>query len=844
MAKKYSIKSGDHELVKLDNLNLTISGGPDVTTGGDVEVQGGDGGTIDGTVKIGNSLTKQVELGATTIPVITKGPLQLDDPGSRPLAGANYRGQIWNDQGATLVADDVSICVKDDADAYSWKSLIAEGGTGGSWPFATVVTVSQTNPDADYSSIQAAIDGVAAGSTILVEPGVYHEELDINKDYLSIIGVANPYVKDWAGPNVLITNQTVTPTRDYHVSFECHSSLLINIEINSNYAVGHTWGLYFDGNLGYDNGLKDCTYGSKPVYLDNYPEVMFDNCSIAGTVEITNNTDLVISGETSISEITTDINGVSISVYGNTHVGNLNIDSSSQIWTSYGGKLIVADSATWDPTLEENTVNVGISPELLGNTPFTRLALASRTADPTTGLADGHMWYRSDTDQFKGRRNGATKDFLMTGDDSPLDSIKTVSLTNPNADYSTIQAAIDACDGVNWTKILIDSGEYNEKLVLKNRVHLCGLNQANSGVVDGDNGVLVFYEHTVDGATVSIATSGMPLARLESINILAKNANGSSGLSYSAISQPNATYLELISVWASGIADYGNNQIYVSGITSSGWLYLQGRNCGFEAFSMSAEVITTAVGFDKTENNVENYANTWMWAFGNGTDYDARIGATAFLSLYDGIFNSNGGTITHIDGGVYHYSGAINWGTLTGTYADQSDNVKSFAGFEAGPLLTSGKKSAFKLNLRPLTADPTDVADGNVWYRTDTQKLFTNINAEDRQITTTRNDVVTINPSSNNLIEVIDVTLHNAITMDYTIVQAGGTANKQVGELIVLFDETANQVSITNMVKATIGTSFQDDLIFNASVSGLDLTVNLNNTLANTYTLTFYRKLL
>lgn len=37
------------------------------------------------------------------------------------------------------------------------------------------------------------------------------------------------------------------------------------------------------------------------------------------------------------------------------------------------------------------------------------LGLASIAADPTIGLADGYLWYRSDTDKFRARINGATE---------------------------------------------------------------------------------------------------------------------------------------------------------------------------------------------------------------------------------------------------------------------------------------------------------------------------------------------------------------------------------------------------------------------------------------------------
>jgi hypothetical protein len=50
------------------------------------------------------------------------------------------------------------------------------------------------------------------------------------------------------------------------------------------------------------------------------------------------------------------------------------------------------------------------------------LRLASLTAEPAgTVMGDGDIWYRSDTDVFKGRRNGVTSEFIMDGDTEWVD---------------------------------------------------------------------------------------------------------------------------------------------------------------------------------------------------------------------------------------------------------------------------------------------------------------------------------------------------------------------------------------------------------------------------------------
>ena len=44
----------------------------------------------------------------------------------------------------------------------------------------------QDYPDADFTRIQEAVDAASAGDTIIVYPGTYTENVDVNKDHLTI----------------------------------------------------------------------------------------------------------------------------------------------------------------------------------------------------------------------------------------------------------------------------------------------------------------------------------------------------------------------------------------------------------------------------------------------------------------------------------------------------------------------------------------------------------------------------------------------------------------------------------------------------------------------------------
>ena len=53
-------------------------------------------------------------------------------------------------------------------------------------------------PDADFTRIQEAVDAASAGDTIIVYPGTYTENVDVNKDHLTIqqkAGLIQPLFK-------------------------------------------------------------------------------------------------------------------------------------------------------------------------------------------------------------------------------------------------------------------------------------------------------------------------------------------------------------------------------------------------------------------------------------------------------------------------------------------------------------------------------------------------------------------------------------------------------------------------------------------------------------------------
>lgn len=75
-----------------------------------------------GKLKIGaGAPTEQLDVVGS---IKTTGSLQFAGAGaSRPAADATLRGKMWFTQGAAGVADTISVCMKDAADAYAWVNL-------------------------------------------------------------------------------------------------------------------------------------------------------------------------------------------------------------------------------------------------------------------------------------------------------------------------------------------------------------------------------------------------------------------------------------------------------------------------------------------------------------------------------------------------------------------------------------------------------------------------------------------------------------------------------------------------------------------------------------------------
>jgi hypothetical protein len=122
-------------------------------------------------------------------------------------------------------------------------------------------------------------------------------------------------------------------------------------------------------------------------------------------------------------------------------------------------------AARWDGTSGSQLQN-----SLIGITDDGSIQLNELAGDPSSPV-DGEIWYNTTADKLYARVGGKTK-VLAAG--SSFDNVKTVDASNPNADYSTIGAAVSAAS--DGDVILVGPGDYNETgITITKEVAIIGL---------------------------------------------------------------------------------------------------------------------------------------------------------------------------------------------------------------------------------------------------------------------------------------------------------------------------------------------------------------------------------
>ena len=147
-------------------------------------------------------------------------------------------------------------------------------------------------PDANFTKIQDAVDAASPGDTIIVYPGTYTENVDMNKDHLTIksesgaettiVQAANPddHVFEVTADYVNISGFTVMGAGEYkagifishYLSPRC-CNILNNIIHNNGYGIGASYsgsGSMISHNVIYSNNCGlDLTYFGNSIIANN-----------------------------------------------------------------------------------------------------------------------------------------------------------------------------------------------------------------------------------------------------------------------------------------------------------------------------------------------------------------------------------------------------------------------------------------------------------------------------------------------------------------------------------------------------------------------------------------------
>lgn len=96
-------------------------------------------------------------------------------------------------------------------DVLDRRILWADVDSFGAWPFAHILTVSPTDPSADYTTIGTAITAASAGDVILLDAATYNEAVAINKVLTLIgLGVGSTIITNSGAATITITAANVS----------------------------------------------------------------------------------------------------------------------------------------------------------------------------------------------------------------------------------------------------------------------------------------------------------------------------------------------------------------------------------------------------------------------------------------------------------------------------------------------------------------------------------------------------------------------------------------------------------------------------------------------------------
>ncbi|HEU5005055.1 MAG TPA: right-handed parallel beta-helix repeat-containing protein [Candidatus Saccharimonadales bacterium] len=369
--------------------------------------------------------------------------------------------------------------------AGSWTSASPSEGTSND-P-ADNLSVCASN--CDYTSIGAAISGAQAGTDIYVDPGTYHENVNVNKavtlmgagaDSTTIVATdGNSSPLTFSGNGATVSGFTIT--HDYT------DSELAAWNFNNN-------GVTF-GQLTHDNTLENSTVtlNRNGVYLNNSEDNVVTRNTITNNrtgVNMTNDlagtqiTDNVISDNWTEGLVTYDsgiaINYSNVTVSGNTFDQNWYEQITVKNTSLSSGTLDVSGNTFSDSPVTYTTSSSSSldEPGFAAQQPVSLGGTATKPAQslPTLRIFNGgnvSLGYSGKT--------------LKVGADEP---------------YTTIQSAVN--DASAGDTIAVDAGTYNESPTINKSLTLTGAQAGVAGSSHSGNESTVnrFYV-TAGGVTVN-----------------------------------------------------------------------------------------------------------------------------------------------------------------------------------------------------------------------------------------------------------------------------------------------------------------------------------------------------
>lgn len=639
-----------------------------------------------------------------------------------------------------VTADKEYVCLDATASAAVWKETSAKG-----WPWTTgkVLTV---GPDADYTTIGAAISAASAGDIILIQPGAYPEQITVDKT-LALIGLA-PTNYSWDAATVVLNPTITTGAAAVTLTADAGLSVFQNLRVASQHQTGvlDSYGVLIQSMAGGTTYWDNCVIGPeivsgaspttrvRSVWVQTNAIVDFRDCQLAvddpsniatevppvvavgtSTVRLLNSrvkNGVNYPGDVSIQD-TAKLELVASIIEGTLDEGGTNntttyIDAASRI-NAVSADYTDDDTQAKIVHREYGLVDTG------GQKDLYKLNLRSLTSAPGS-VGNGNVWYDSSLNRFRVRENGVTKYLRSLWDGGQFVTVD----AGGGADYTTIQAAIDAVAADSNVTILVAPGTYTELLTLKSGITIRGVGTRPASLLTPTSTVIVTNPTPSSPSTLLTYSSATgTTVCLENMEFLVTGG-----------SLTGAYYL--LNVTGSGgsarVVRFNNCRLGLTYGDSTG-----GATCQLVLQPSG----TATVVFDGCGIAASDIYSTGVWA--NNAAFNVNANATCINSIYNSsaalrsFYVPTGGILDLYDNpkvtrieragtGTVNQYGSLGNIAVIGD-ADDGSGTGEINKYDYGHYLTNGTKAMQKLNLRSIAGDIPTPADGNVWYNSSLSKL-------------------------------------------------------------------------------------------------------------------------